>query len=70
LIDGHPDTRAPITFSVGRGTLGEFEADLDAHGRYIPSFWRQKASVAAARPKLPGFKVRIAIELPMLLAFR
>jgi hypothetical protein len=26
VIDGHPDTRAPITFSLERGTLAEFEA--------------------------------------------
>jgi hypothetical protein len=26
VIGGHPDTRAPITFSLGRGTLGDFEA--------------------------------------------
>ena len=25
LVGGHPDTRAPTTFSLGRGTLGDFE---------------------------------------------
>jgi hypothetical protein len=32
VIDGHPDTCAPITFSLGRGTLGKFEARCKAGG--------------------------------------
>jgi hypothetical protein len=26
VVEGHPDTGAPITFSLGRGTLSGFEA--------------------------------------------
>jgi hypothetical protein len=36
--------------------------EYDAHGRYIPGFWRQRASVVTSQEKLAGFKVRIAIE--------
>ncbi len=30
VIDGHPDTRSPIAFSLGRGTLRDFEARCKA----------------------------------------
>jgi hypothetical protein len=30
VIDGHPDTRAPVTFSMSRGTLHDFEARCNA----------------------------------------
>jgi len=32
VVEGHPDTRAPIMFSLGRGTLSDFEARCKAGG--------------------------------------
>jgi hypothetical protein len=54
---------AHLNFMAAKFAGEHVEVPEDEYdGRYVPSFWRQKASEPAAKPKLAGFNVRIAIE--------
>jgi hypothetical protein len=62
VIDDERASRCHLSALVPTPRIPAPKCEYEAHGRYIPSFWRHKASESAPKPRLPGFKVRIVIE--------